>query len=388
MKNLKVWQKLLMLGAVLMAPFAVVTFEMLRSINGLGVEFARQELRGLDYYAPLSKLLQDVQAHQALAAAALSGDASFTDKLAAKRAEIEADVKNVDAADERLDSALGTSRKWAPIAAITRDLIHRAPGMTAQESFERHARLSDQLIALIGEVGDASKLTLDPDIDTYYLMNAVIFQGPEIAGLLAQGRAVAVAGAASHAIAADAQEQLLRQSVLASSLHDKIEQSFAKAIDFNADLRPALEQRVKHSEEGVEQAGGALKKLSTLRKAEQDAAATYATFTSEIDPLFTLQTAASGSLADLLDKRISHFRNEELSTLAEAAIGLAIVCLIGVFFMRDITGSLRQVVTVANRIAIGEIDVAATMQVIHNVIEEWVREHPEQWLWLHRRWPD
>ena len=34
----------------------------------------------------------------------------------------------------------------------------------------------------------------------------------------------------------------------------------------------------------------------------------------------------------------------------------------------------------------GQIDVTGTMQVITGVIEGWVREHPEQWLWLHRRW--
>ena len=26
------------------------------------------------------------------------------------------------------------------------------------------------------------------------------------------------------------------------------------------------------------------------------------------------------------------------------------------------------------------------MQVITDVVEGWVREHPEQWLWLHRSW--
>jgi Kdo2-lipid IVA lauroyltransferase/acyltransferase len=38
------------------------------------------------------------------------------------------------------------------------------------------------------------------------------------------------------------------------------------------------------------------------------------------------------------------------------------------------------------RDATGRIDVAGTMQAITSVVEGWVREHPEQWLWLHRRW--
>ena len=38
------------------------------------------------------------------------------------------------------------------------------------------------------------------------------------------------------------------------------------------------------------------------------------------------------------------------------------------------------------RDADGNIDVQGTMQIITNVVEAWVREHPEQWLWLHKRW--
>jgi KDO2-lipid IV(A) lauroyltransferase len=38
------------------------------------------------------------------------------------------------------------------------------------------------------------------------------------------------------------------------------------------------------------------------------------------------------------------------------------------------------------RDAEGKIDIAGTMQIITSIVEAWVREYPEQWLWQHRRW--
>ena len=38
------------------------------------------------------------------------------------------------------------------------------------------------------------------------------------------------------------------------------------------------------------------------------------------------------------------------------------------------------------KLADGSVDIVATTESINKVIESWVREFPEQWLWLHDRW--
>ncbi|MEM7302065.1 MAG: lipid A biosynthesis lauroyl acyltransferase [Pseudomonadota bacterium] len=36
----------------------------------------------------------------------------------------------------------------------------------------------------------------------------------------------------------------------------------------------------------------------------------------------------------------------------------------------------------------GLIDVNASTQMINSIVEDWVREYPQQWLWIHDRWKD
>jgi KDO2-lipid IV(A) lauroyltransferase len=50
-------------------------------------------------------------------------------------------------------------------------------------------------------------------------------------------------------------------------------------------------------------------------------------------------------------------------------------------FWGEITDAIAPV-----RDADGRIDVRGTTQAITTVMESWIREYPEQWLWLHRRW--
>ncbi len=34
----------------------------------------------------------------------------------------------------------------------------------------------------------------------------------------------------------------------------------------------------------------------------------------------------------------------------------------------------------------GEIDIQASAQLLNDIVEGWVRQNPDQWMWLHKRW--
>lgn len=61
--------------------------------------------------------------------------------------------------------------------------------------------------------------------------------------------------------------------------------------------------------------------------------------------------------------------------------GTRMIRLPGHRFRAELTDEVTPV-----RDAKGDVDIPATMQAIITVIEGWIRENPEQWLWLHRRW--
>ncbi|WP_183317896.1 lipid A biosynthesis lauroyl acyltransferase [Chelatococcus caeni] len=61
--------------------------------------------------------------------------------------------------------------------------------------------------------------------------------------------------------------------------------------------------------------------------------------------------------------------------------GVRVIRLPGLRFRLELTPPID-----LPRDADGEIDVEGAMAAMTAVVEGWVREHPEQWLWMHRRW--
>lgn len=359
MKNLSVWQKLLVMGTIFMLPFGAVTWRMVASINELGTEFARQEARGLEYYTPLIALLKDLQQQRDLTSAWLAGDSSLKARVDAARLDVDKDVRSVSEIDGRLGEALETHAKWTELSDEIRALTSRSSNVTPSESFDIHSKTIEKTIALVTHVGDISKLTLDPDLDSYYLMNIVIFQGPELSEIVARSRGLGSRIVAKKTGAPDELDELNRLGTLTGFLRTKVDDSLGKIAQANVSLKSQVEADSRSIDSAMKEAVSRVSALVGDRGGNGSASQYFDAQSQSVESVFELERRAADSLNTLLQTRIAKFSREVAETLAWAGAGLLVVCAIGLYMMRDVTRSLQRVVDAANQIAAGDLAVQA-----------------------------
>jgi methyl-accepting chemotaxis protein WspA len=353
MRNLKVWQKLALMGAVFVVPLALVTYKLTASTSAVGIETARREVRGLAYFVPALALVKDLQLHRDVAHAWLDGNAAFQPALAARRTDVEADVRALDAANQQLDSARQTTERWASVRAECLDLLDATPRLSAEQSFARHAKVIANLMAMVREVGHASSLTSDPDAERKQLVDVLVVQGPELSDSLARARGFGTAAARGKRTA-DQVESLSREAVLVEFFAARLDDSIAATLESNADLRSRLEEPSRATSAAVMDALGELVRLSREDRASNPTDY-FAALSRGVDSIATLETQIGAALNDALTARVVQLRREMLVTLATAICGLLVVSFVGFIIMRDITVTLNEVVGVANAIAVGDL---------------------------------
>jgi methyl-accepting chemotaxis protein len=362
MRNLKVWQKLALMGVIFLVPFALVTMKMVSAVDTLGVGFAAQELRGLEFTRPALTLVKDLQQHRDVTGLVLNGEASYRGRLDSVRRDVEKDLVALDELDRRLGSGLRTTTQWKTVRSGSADLLAKSAGLSPDESFARHSRLIADVIAFIGDVGRASNLTLDPDAGRAHLVTVLVSSGPELGELLARARGLGAGMAVSQARRPDQFEQLTRQSILMESVGAKLDASMAAAMNLTPGVKALLQESATASSDAVLDAQAEIVKLTGKAARAGGAPATtpdiyFAAMSRGIESIDGLETRLAASLQTLLTARVASLQQEVRETLAWAVVGLLGVSLFGLYVIRDVTVTLRDVVTVANHIAAGDLSV-------------------------------
>src|SRR5260221_10309792 len=199
--RLKVSQKLALISIFFVMPDSVMLYLFITAIND-SIQFAQMEQKGNQYQRPLEELLELIPQHSALAQRAVDGESEAREQLAPKAAQIDAAFQELEKVDARIgvdlqftDEGLAKRhREYYRVQTVRgewNELKTQLAGLTPAATAEKHTHLVADVRTMITHAGDTSNLILDPDLDSYYLMDATLLALPQtqdrLAAVMARG---------------------------------------------------------------------------------------------------------------------------------------------------------------------------------------------------------
>ncbi len=204
--------KMLIISVAFIVPL-LITLYMLLSEQLAVINFVEKEQRGLEYIIPLRELVQHLPEHRGMTNRYLSGDSGVKAKILAKRREIAEDIELVDEVDQKFGDEFEVKAKWNAIKNNWRRLEDEALNSPRTEVFEQHSQLIAEILSLMNDVSDNSNLSLDPELDSYYLSLSVVSLIPQVVEHLGRVRGLASGIAATGT--ADLQDVIKLTTLLA-----------------------------------------------------------------------------------------------------------------------------------------------------------------------------
>jgi len=349
MKNLLVWQKLALLGAVFLLPLVVVSWALIASVHSLGIATARQELIGVEYGRPLLDFLRNLQRFRGLSAPSLEKE------RAAARADLERDLATLDAVDARLRSRLKLAGQWPMLRDRCGKLLDLPPSAAVRDESTEVIR---QGLNLLKEVGDLSELTLDPELGSYYFVDLFLWKLPQHAEQVALAWSRLAASTPGQPLRAELRDELLRTAALIDFLHAQADESLAKAWDG----APGAGRHLRLPTSTGAKAGDPLNEALATWTLGLSSADLAQAMTVRLAADYALATQVSLVLSDLLNERIARLNRRINHSLALGAAGLLLVSALGWVLIRDIARPLGALATTARAIEGGELDAPVTVE--------------------------
>ncbi|MBK9443010.1 MAG: hypothetical protein IPN53_17635 [Comamonadaceae bacterium] len=235
MGKLQFGGKALLICLMFLLPLAWVSWSYYSSKSN-EIDFSAKELKGIAYNREIFPLINlGQQWRRDATSAAASGIAPAT--LQEVQTKIKAAQEKLAAIDRELGAALGTAKPYADLQkAFTAAQAISVPGRSLDEVFKTHSDHVKAMIALLTAVTDSSNLTLDPDIDSYYLMDAAYFRLPDITESSGKLRAMGLGIMKAGNVSAAQLGTLNALMPIADFQFDNMRDGLGKAFAYNANL--------------------------------------------------------------------------------------------------------------------------------------------------------
>lgn len=373
LSDLRVGQKLVLLAIVFLVPTLAALAALFLLVQRISIDFAREEIDGVRVARPMIDLVRTLQQTRALAQAlARSPNGVEKEAWEQTRDSLKDHLVAIRNAPQRnsqhslLDSpATASGDSWSAIERSVAE-ISSSPVTDVDPSrlLQHHNDLITRVLGFLAEIGDRSRLTLDPDLDSYYLQETLIRSAPSAVEYLVRARALSAGILWPGGDEAEVRRELAEVLIIARDRERKVADSFERACA----ARPTLRQTLGPGFLAVEKQGRQSRlQLEAILAGDTEALATArAEFSvaakERLDQVYAVKEPLADELERVIEERIA-LRQSQLTRTGLATLGgmfvLAGLC-IGI--MRDIRRPIGQLAATARAIAAGNCDPKVTIK--------------------------
>ena len=217
--------------------------------------------------------------------------------------------------------------------------------------------LLENLYSATREVGDRSYLILDPDLDTYYLMDAVLLKLPENQSLLFQTRLLFIQAVANNRLSVSDQNELQSFSSIIRQNLEGINRDLevASRNNVNQAMSPLIKDKFNEYTDNI---NAYLEMAQSIQNGEIETEGL-----NELNNLFLLTensstefyAVASQGLEQGIQNRISSFSLRVALYFIISALSLGAAFIIGNRLMKSISIPLQEAINAAENFASGNL---------------------------------
>ena len=352
MNRLGYTKKFSLLALVSTVAFAVVVYGFYDTVDK-ETKTARRELEGLALIKPISQAVQSLQLHRGLSVVLLSDNETMRARRAVKERETS---QAFEAMNAKLPPEQRETEGWRNIEAGWERLRKDGLGMTASDNFAAHTRLIARILIFQVAVADEYALTLDPLIDTYYLIDTAINKLPSVLEHLGQLRAYGSGILVKKQHVEKQRENIFKIIGMLDDALPALEVNLEKTGRYNPAMRGSLLAMSGDIKDSVQRVIGIIESDILTGHFTTSPEGYFALTTGVMDASYRqLYESLLPMTATLLEARIARAEN-----MLHASIGLALLLLlivtyfaIGIYY--SIVGNVQSLARSARAFAAGDL---------------------------------
>jgi len=350
-------KKIAVISVLFLVPLIVVSVLLMEELN-LKIASTEKEQRGLEYIQTIRQLYQHLPQHRGMTNGYLNGAVEYKEKILAKRQAIKSDIAAIDAIGARYGSEFATQEHWESIKQDWQVLEQRAFNSEASDVFSTHTVLIAKLYGLIGKVSNGSGLVLDPNINTSFVMDAIVYRIPLITESLGQLR-----GLGTGVVAAG--EVSLKQRIKLGMTMGTLTSNYLSAVE---SLNIAIKENNGWDTKFESKLAGTKKQVSDFSSMLQvdvmeaefimiEPSTVFSTGSKAIGTVYALYDDLFVGLGGLFEDRLAELSGVRNMVLALIVLAIVLVMYLLVGFYLVIVNTIKALDTSMSQVAAGDLTV-------------------------------